>query len=219
MKKFTKYLPMAVFGLVAYICVISICAQIYAYFTYKPVQEKTEILAPVIPWEEVAITGPKVKTVESPVTENATTAYSHSNTAWLLCEEIAKGSVEAAILFKNTAPLDHNLARYRKETAEIRIKMIQDAASRYIRPQGTWGERLTDTLGVKPNSVILFDKGLVLYKENRYFFFHKAALEISIKDLAANEKIAICKGTDGNWYPAVERNGMYIPLTYWGELN
>ncbi len=219
MKKFSKYLPMAVFGLVAYICVISLSAQIYAYFTYEPLKEETKISAPAIPLEEVAITGPAVKTVDSPAIENATPAYTHSSSSWLLCEERAKGSLEAEEFFKHTAPEDPELAKYRRQAADARIKMIRDAAERYFRPQGAWGERLTDTLGIEPNSVILFSKGLVLYKENRYFFFHKAALEIGIEQLEANEKIAIRKGCDGNWYPAVERNDMYIPLTYWGELN
>lgn len=219
MKKFQKYFPIAVFGLMAYLCVIFLTARIYEYFTYSPLKDEAKISAPVIPLEEVAIFGPAVRTVESPAIANAAPNYSHSNTAWLLCEEMANGSAEAAELFKATAPLDGELAKYRKQTAEMRIKMIRDAAQRYFRPQGVWGERLTDTLGIEPNSVILFDKGLVLYKEKRYFFFHKAALEISIKDLASDEKIAIRKGTDGNWYPAVERDGMYIPLTYWGELN
>lgn len=219
MKQFQKYFSITVFGLITYLCVIYLSAQIYAYFTDKPLTEEVKITTPLIPLEEIAITGPEVKNGVNLVAESAVLGYSHSNLGWLLCEEMAKGSKAAEEIFKNSAPLDKELAKYREETAKIRIKMIKEASNRYFRPQGAWGERLTDTLGVVPNSVILFSKGLVLYKEKRYYFFHKAALEISIKDLVSNEKIAIRKGTDGNWYPAVKRDGMNIPLTYWGELN
>ena len=107
MKKFQKYFPIAVFGLMAYLCVMFLTARIYEYFTYSPLKDEAKISAPVIPLEEVAIFGPAVRTVESPAIVNAAPSYSHSNTAWLLCEEMANGSAEAAELLNLAQCLEY----------------------------------------------------------------------------------------------------------------
>lgn len=140
----------------------------------------------------------------------------HKNQSWLFCEQMVNGNLEATKIFLDAAPADAQLAQMRMDVAKMRMEMIKTSRQRYIRPQGTWGKRLADNLGAKPNTVILYENGLAIHRKNRYSFFHKAALEISLSALTG--KIEIAKGVDGFYYPAVLKDSTLIPLTYWGEI-
>ena len=140
----------------------------------------------------------------------------HKNQSWLFCEKMANGDLEATKVFLESAPEDASIAQARMRVAEMRMEMIKTSRHRYLRPQHAWGKRLTDSYGAKPNTVILYENGLAIYRKNRYSFFHKAALEIEPSSLT--EKVEIAKGIDGFYYPAVLRDSNLIPLTYWGEI-
>ena len=140
----------------------------------------------------------------------------HKNQSWLFCEQMVNGNLEATKIFLSAAPTDTRIAKARMDVAKMRMEMIKTSRHRYIRPQHAWGKRLTDSYGAKPNTVILYENGLAIYRKNRYSFFHKATLEIEPSSLT--EKVEIAKGIDGFYYPAVLRDSNLIPLTYWGEI-
>lgn len=140
----------------------------------------------------------------------------HKNKSWLLCEQMANGNLEATKFFLEAAPENKQIAKVRLDVAQMRIEMIKTSRHRYIRPQHAWGKRLTDSLGIKPNTIILYENGLAIYRKNRYSFFHKASLEIEPSSLT--QKVEIAKGVDGFYYPVVSRDSSLIPLTYWGEI-
>ena len=140
----------------------------------------------------------------------------HKNQSWLFCEQMVNGDLEATRIFLDAAPADTRIAKVRMDVAQMRMEMIKTSRHRYLRPQHAWGKRLTDSYGAKPNTVILYENGLAIYRKNRYSFFHKATLEIEPSSLT--EKVEIAKGIDGFYYPAVLRDSNLIPLTYWGEI-
>lgn len=140
----------------------------------------------------------------------------HKNQSWLFCEQMVNGDLEATRIFLDAAPADTRIAKVRMDVAQMRMEMIKTSRYRYLRPQHAWGKRLTDSYGAKPNTVILYENGLAIYRKNRYSFFHKATLEIEPSSLT--EKVEIAKGIDGFYYPAVLRDSNLIPLTYWGEI-
>ncbi len=140
----------------------------------------------------------------------------HKNKSWLFCEQMVNGNQKATKIFLEAAPVDAQLAKIRMEVAQLRMEMIKNSRHRYVRPQGAWGKRLTDSYGAKPNTIILYENGLAIYRKNRYSFFHKASLEIEPSSLT--QKVEIAKGVDGFYYPVVSRDSSLIPLTYWGEI-
>ena len=140
----------------------------------------------------------------------------HKNQSWLFCEQMVNGNLEVTKIFLEAAPADTFIAKARIEVAKMRMEMIKTSRHRYIRPQGAWGKYLTDSLGAEPNTVILYENGLAIYRKNRYSFFHKAALEIEPSSLSG--KVEIAKGVDGFYYPVISRDSTLIPLTYWGEI-
>ena len=151
--------------------------------------------------------------------ENAVTANEniiHKNQSWLFCEKMSNGDLEATKIFLEAAPADRKLAQIRMNVAKMRIDMIKTSRHRFVRPQHAWGKRLTDSLGIKPNTIILYENGLAIYRKNRYSFFHKASLEIEPSSLT--QKVEIAKGMDGFYYPVISQDSIFIPLTYWGEI-
>ncbi len=140
----------------------------------------------------------------------------HKNQSWLLCERMLNNDSAAISEFFAQSSNIPEVNLYRKQTAECRMELIKISRKRFIRPQGNWGERITDSLGAYPNTVILYKNGLAIYRKNRYSFFHKATLEIEPDTLT--QKIEIKQGIDGFYYPVVLRDSSFIPLTYWGEI-
>lgn len=155
--------------------------------------------------------------IDSVITESIRVLPSsvHSNESWLLCERMVNGDEYAFLEFQAKKSNIPEVNDCREKTAQCRMKMIKTSRKRFKRPQNEWGKRITDTFGLHPNEVILFEKGIALYRKKRYSFFHKATLERA-PDL--NEKIEIRQGIDGYWYPVIFRDEKFIPLTYWGKI-
>lgn len=182
--------------------------------TTKPAQQPE----PLVTVEGLAISDIVLRTSSNRVAEMNVETH-HSNSAWLECEKMADGDAFALEEFETTAPKDRELAFNRKLAKDSRVEMIKKSRKGQVLPKYSWGKQLSDNLGIKPRFVRSYENGIAVLAKDSLYFFHNAALEISVKTLGTNTKIAVEKGKDGYWYPAIEQNGKKISLSYWGELN
>lgn len=188
----------------------------YFGFFYQPQPPTKTEKVKCIPVEAAADISLTEEKIEEEAPRKIISEPIHSNLAWLMAEEIANNNSSAMKLLKETAPADTTIAKYRKQAYDLRVKMIKLSRERYLNPQSAWGDFVTDTLGIEPNSVLMFTKGIAIKVKRRFQFFHKAAIERNL----VKSKIAVMRGKDGYWYPAIEdEQNRNIPLTYWGEIN
>lgn len=198
-----------------YLTCNSINASLYS--KEQPLAQKTEPPMELIYVEESAVEDIRTSSHK----ENLFSSEEiHTNLAWLNCEEMANGCHLAIELFEAETPKDPEIALLRKQACDTRIEMIRKSRKGQISPRNSWGKQLSDTLGVKPGLVRLFEKGIAVYSGDSLYFFHHLALEIGLKELSKNTKILVERGKDKHWYPTIVKDdSTKVPLTYWGIMN
>lgn len=109
---------------------------------------------------------------------------------------------------------DVQINESRQKAYDLRIQIIKMSQERYHRMQHNWGNILSAHQDGK-TEVYLLEYGIAIKVKGRFHFFNRCAIRYQPQD---SKEISVQKGIDGNWYPAVMQDGIYLPLTYWGEI-